>query len=118
VTGKIQTFRDLKIWQNGMEVASTVYAVTNSYPEEERYGLKSQARRAAVSIPANIAEGCARNHRGEFRQFLYISLGSLAELQTLLELSHRLKFLSDEDRLAGMLESQRHMTLALLRRLK
>lgn len=118
MAGKIQSYKDLKIWQNGMDVASAVYSATNSYPEEERYGLKSQTRRAAVSIPANIAEGCARNHRGEFRQFLYISLGSLAELQTLLELSHRLQFLNHEDRLAAMLEAQRMMTLALLKRLK
>lgn len=116
---KIKSYKDLIIWQNGMRMAEGVYQATKAYPEEERFGLKSQTRRAAVSIAANIAEGCARNHRAEFRQFLYISLGSLAELETLLELSARLGFLKEkDDKLKVGIHEQRKMTLGLLRRLR
>ncbi|MBW7855097.1 MAG: hypothetical protein B6D43_08800 [Ignavibacteriales bacterium UTCHB1] len=79
-----------------MDLARQIYQHTSSFPKEEIYGLTSQMRRAAVSIPANIAEGQARNTTGEFRQFLGIAKGSLAELQTLIILSQNLDFLKPE----------------------
>ena len=77
------THRDLTAWQKSMELASTVYRHTQQFPAEERFCLTGQMRRAAVSIPANIAEGAARGTGKEFLRFLYIARGSLAELETL-----------------------------------
>ena len=77
-------------------MVASVYKTTSLFPKEELYGLTSQIRRAAVSIPSNIAEGAARNHVNEFRQFLYIALGSGAELETQLIIAKMLGFISDE----------------------
>jgi len=78
----IQSYRDLKVWQTGMDLAAACYVAAKSLPDEERFGLVSQIRRAAVSVPANIAEGYGRENRGEFIQFLRVSQGSLKELET------------------------------------
>jgi four helix bundle protein len=78
----IESHKDLIVWQKAITLASKVYAATRRLPAEERYGLISQLRRAAVSIPSNIAEGAARRHRSEFLQFLHIARGSLSELET------------------------------------
>jgi four helix bundle protein len=88
----VKSYRDLIAWQKSIELARKVYLFTKVFPKEEMYGLTSQARRAAVSVPANIAEGHARNHRKEYVQFLGIAKGSLAELQTYFVLSEKLKF--------------------------
>jgi four helix bundle protein len=90
-------FRDLIAWQKGMELSEMVYKITISFPKEELYGITSQMRRAAVSIPSNIAEGQLRNSKKEFIQFLSIALGSCAELSTQLELSKRLRYLTESD---------------------
>ena len=90
-------FRDLIAWQKGMELSEMVYKITSSFPKEELYGITSQMRRAAVSIPSNIAEGQLRNSKKEFIQFLSIALGSCAELSTQLELSKRLRYLTESD---------------------
>jgi four helix bundle protein len=87
----IQSHRDLTVWQLGMEIAERIYQLTTDFPDSERYGLISQLRRAAVSIPANIAEGNARSSTKEYLQHLSIALGSLAEIETFLELSIRLR---------------------------
>ncbi|MBD2730917.1 four helix bundle protein [Nostoc sp. FACHB-892] len=87
----IQSYQDLQVWQEGMNLAEACYFVTKSFPKEETYGMTSQIRRAAVSIPANIAEGYGRRSRGEYLQFLYIAQGSLKELETHLILSKRIK---------------------------
>jgi four helix bundle protein len=92
VENKIKNFKDLKIWQRGMELAKAIYQVTDSFPAKEIYGLSSQMRRSAVSIPSNIAEGFMRKHNKEYKQFLYIALGSLAELETQVLLSEELGF--------------------------
>jgi four helix bundle protein len=84
----IHSFRDLQIWQKAMQLAVAVYRLTDAFPREERYGLTSQIRRSAVSIPSNIAEGQGRTNLGEFRQFLGIARGSNCELQTQLEIAH------------------------------
>lgn len=89
----LKSYQDLIVWQKSMDLAKMIYEHTASFPKEEMYGLISQMRRAAVSISANIAEGQARNTTGEFRQFLGIAKGSLAELETLIILSSRLNFL-------------------------
>lgn len=87
-----QSFRDLVVWQRAMQLAEVVYRVTQDFPREEVYGMTSQMRRSAVSIPSNIAEGQGRGNPGEFRQFLCIARGSTCEIQTQLELARRFKF--------------------------
>jgi four helix bundle protein len=90
-------YRQLVVWQKSMDLAETIYIQTSSYPPAERYGLTSQMRRAAASIPSNIAEGQGRRSTDEeFVRFLLIALGSLCELETQLELSRRLKLISSE----------------------
>ena len=93
---KIKNFKDLKIWQKGMELAKEVYLITDVFPSKETYGIVSQMRRAVVSIPSNIAEGFMRRHNKEYKQFLYIALGSLAELETQIILSEQLDFLKNK----------------------
>jgi four helix bundle protein len=85
-------YRDLKVWQAGMLLAKRVYRLTASLPEEERFGLTSQMRRAAVSVPSNIAEGHARNTSAEMIRFCNIALGSIAEIETQLLLAADLGF--------------------------
>ena len=85
--GEIKRYRDLLIWQKGMALAKQVYAMTRAFPGDERFGLTAQMRRAAVSVPSNIAEGQARRGRKEFVQFLSHAEGSLAELDTQLRLA-------------------------------
>jgi len=82
MTEKIKNFQDLRIWQKGIEVVKDIYTLTKNLPKEELYGLTSQMRRSAVSIPSNIAEGFRRYHNKEYKQFLYIAMGSCAELET------------------------------------
>jgi len=84
--------RNLDAWQVAMELARNCYRLTDSFPKSERFGITSQIRRAAVSIPANIAEGCGRSARGDLLRFLSIARGSLKELETLLELAIGLGF--------------------------
>ena len=81
-TSKVKHYKELKIWQRSMALAAAIYRVSANFPTEERYGLVSQLRRAAISIPSNIAEGQARHGTREFLQFLSHASGSLAELET------------------------------------
>ena len=87
----VQSFRDLVVWQRSMQLTAAVYRITKSFPREEVFGLASQIRRSAVSIPSNIAEGQGRLGTGEFRQFLGVARGSNCELQTQLEIARSLK---------------------------
>jgi four helix bundle protein len=91
----VTTYKDLKVWAAGMDLSEQVYRATESYPRSEMFGMVSQMRRAAVSVPSNIAEGSSRQHTGELIQFLYIANGSLGELETLVLLSRRLQLLQD-----------------------
>jgi four helix bundle protein len=91
--GQIKSHRDLIAWRKAMDLVVEVYEITKTFPKEELYGLTSQMRRAAVSIPANIAEGQGRRSKPEFRQFLGNARGSLLELDTHLELALRLDYL-------------------------
>lgn len=87
-----QSFRELVVWQRAMQLTVLVYRLTQGFPQEERYGLANQMRRAAVSIPSNIAEGQGRMSAGEFRQFLGIARGSNCELETQLEIARALSY--------------------------
>ena len=89
--GRIESYEDLEVWQLAMTLAEHCYELTKQFPKEELYGLISQIRRAAVSIPANIAEGYGRDQTGNFIQFLRIAQGSSRELETHLLLASRLK---------------------------
>jgi four helix bundle protein len=114
----VQSFRDLVVWQRAMQLAVAIYRLTKDFPREELYGLTSQIRRAAVSIPSNIAEGQGRQSTGEFKNFIGIARGSNFELQTQLEIARALqmgdaKLLEEAESLShevgkmlyGMLES-------------
>jgi four helix bundle protein len=89
--GVIRSYRDLRVWQQAMDLAEACYRATRQFPREELYGMTSQIRRAAVSVAANIAEGHGRDSTGEFVQFLRVAQGSLKELETHLLLSHRVE---------------------------
>ncbi len=114
----VQSFRDLLVWQRSIQLTVAVYRLTQGFPREEIYGLTSQVRRAAVSIPSNIAEGHGRLSRGEYRQFLGVARGSNFEVQTQIEIARALnlgdqKLLSEAESLShevgkmifGILES-------------
>lgn len=88
----IRDYKDLQVWQKGMALAKQIYRLTQEFPAEEKFGLVSHMRRAAVSVPSNLAEGQARNTTGEFIQFISHSEGSLAELDTQCRLSVALSF--------------------------
>lgn len=88
--------RDLVAWQKAMELAKQVYVLTNSFPKHEVYGLSSQLRRAAVSIPSNLAEGAGRNSQREFGYFISTARGSLAEVETQIELAVFLHYIPEE----------------------
>ena len=94
---KIRSFRDLRVWQMGMDLVEETYRLTQDFPKDELYGLTGQMRRAAVSIPSNIAEGHAREYLKEYLQHISVAQGSLAELQTQAEIGTRLGYI-DRDR--------------------
>ena len=98
MTEKIKNFQDLRIWQKGIEVVKDVYILTKKFPREELYGLTSQIRRSAVSIPSNIAEGFRRYHNKEYKQFLYIALGSCAELETQIIIANELDYFNETNK--------------------
>ena len=112
-----KTHKNLDVWNRAMDLATEVYSITDQFPKSELFGLVSQTRRAAVSIPSNIAEGAARNSRKEYIQFLHVALGSIAELETQLLLATRLKLAPGTD-LLERVERVRQLLLGLLRFLK
>ena len=89
----IKSYRDLIVWQKSIELVKKIYLITQVFPREEIFGLTSQMRRSAVSIPSNIAEGYGRHSTGDYIRFLHISVGSLYELQTQVEISFQLKYI-------------------------
>jgi four helix bundle protein len=101
---KVKHYKDLLVWQKGMTLVKSIYALTAMFPREERYGLTSQLRRAAVSVPSNIAEGQARQSTKEFLQFISHAEGSLAELETQLLLSVDLAFVQKNEISAALQE--------------
>jgi four helix bundle protein len=101
-----------------MDLVTEIYRFTQSFPEQEKYGLTSQLRRAAVSVPSNIAEGAARNSKKDFARFLYISLGSLSEIETQLIIAENLEYCADIDFNTESLSEIRRLLLGLIRSLK
>src|SRR5947208_4911661 len=116
---KPQSYKDLNVWQKGIELAKLIYTLTARFPTEEKFGLVSQMRRAAVSIPSNIAEGQARHTTGEFIQFISHAEGSVAELNTQLILAVELGFSASEPAAlaAELMEHLRRMLNGLRRKL-
>jgi len=117
---EIRSYRDLKVWQDGMMLVEGCYRFSKELPKEELFGLTSQMRRAAVSVPANIAEGYGRDSKGSYVNFLKTAQGSLKELETHLILAQRLKFGSFDlaERLLAQCETLGRMLRALIRNLQ
>jgi len=116
---KIKTYRDLNIWNTGIEIVKDIYKLTENFPKQEIYGLVIQMRRSAVSIPSNVAEGFRRYHNNEYRQYLYISLGSYAELETQITIAKELKYIQKvkENRLLEKLDHICRMISNLIKKL-
>ena len=116
----LKSYRDLLVWQKGIDLVVVSYRATASFPKSETYGLISQIRRAATSIPANIAEGYGRGSRKEYLQFLMIAQGSLKELETHFIVSEKLSYLSaaQKDRLLSQSDELGRMLGSLIRKLK
>ena len=109
--------RDLDAWQTSMDLAVAIYSLTQKLPSTEKFGLVAQMRRAAVSIPSNIAEGAARGTSPEFARFLHIARGSVAELETQLELVERLDLTRVEPSVYQKLSAIRKMLSGLIRKI-
>jgi four helix bundle protein len=117
---QIKTYRDLLVWQKSMALVTEVYKLSKLFPDEEDYGLTSQMRRCAVSIPSNIAEGYGRNSTSDYVRFLRVASGSLYELQTQAEIALNLRYLkkSDFDKLYESSREIERMLSSLVRKLK
>lgn len=116
----MKNFKNLKVWQKGIELVVDVYKKTNAFPNEELYGLTSQIKRSAISIPSNIAEGSGRGSNKDFNRFLDISLGHSFELETQLIIAKRLNFINIDDftNLNQQLDEEQKMIIGLQKRLK
>ena len=116
---EIKSYRDLVVWQQAMDFAAAIYEATKNWPKEEVYGLTSQVRRAAVSVPANIAEGYGRENRGSYQQFLRIAQGSLKEVETHMLIAERVGIASSNSvqPLLEMSESVGKLLRLLIRKL-
>jgi four helix bundle protein len=114
----VRSHRNLKVWQESISLVEGVYRLTATFPKEELYGLTSQMRRAATSVPANIAEGAARKGTRELLQFLSIATGSLSELDTHLEVAIRLKLTHQIPELQEQIDRVTALTLALAKSLR
>jgi len=112
IKSEIHSYKDLIVWQKAMDLVIEVYQLTECYPPSELYGLISQSRRSAISIPSNIAEGRRRGSRKDYRQFLIITFGSGAELETQIEIAKRLPFVGKKlnfQKLDGLLDEVMRM---------
>jgi four helix bundle protein len=113
----IKSYEDLLVWQKGQQLALLIYQITRSFTDEERFGLTTQMRRAAVSIPCNIAEGWDRRTKRDYRRFVQIARGSTYERKTQVLLANRLRLLQDPDRIIGAVEEIERKINGLLRSL-
>ena len=113
---KVKDYKDLIVWQKGIEIVDEIYTITDKFPASELYGLTSQMRRASVSVPSNIAEGFVRNYSKEYKQFLYVSLGSCAELDTQLIIAHRRNYITKAkmEKLAEDINHESRMLASLI----
>lgn len=116
---KIKNYKDLNIWKRSIEVVEDIYKITKNFPKEEIYGLTSQLRKSAVSIPSNIAEGFAKFSNKEYKQFLFISLGRFAELSTQIIIALRLGYFENKeaDKLLNEIDEISKMTMSLIKKL-
>ena len=116
----ISSHRNLEVWKNGMQIVDSIYAIVHSFPAIEKYILVSQMMRAAISIPANIAEGAARRHSREFHQFCSIATGSCAELETLLIVAKRRNYIIEEQfiLIQNLVQSEIRMLTAMMKKLR
>jgi four helix bundle protein len=116
----MKDYKELEVWQKGVSLATSMYEVTRSFPDTEKFGLTSQIRRAAISVPANIAEGWGRGSTKEYVQFLLVARGSLLELETHLIVAERLGYLNADDSAAarGRVQSISMMLNRLITSLK
>jgi len=115
---KILSYKDLEVWKNGVKLAKDIYWLTETFLYHELYALTSQLRRAAVSVSSNIAEGYVRNSIKEFVHFLYISLGSLAEIDTQLQLAKELNYTENTEELQNFIEMQMQQIRSFINALK
>lgn len=116
----LKSYKDLKVWQKGYKLTLETYKTTVKFPKSELYGLTSQMRRAAVSIPSNIAEGYMRQYPAEYLQFLSMAYSSAGEIETQILLSHDLGFMKDTDfgKIYGMEQEVAKMLFALIKSLR
>lgn len=110
--------KELDAWKFSVDLSVELYSITKSFPKEEMFGIVQQIRRAAISVPSNIAEGCARKSSKETIHFLYFSLGSLAELETQIIISHKLGYINQSEDIIVMLNKIKQIILGLIRFLK
>jgi len=110
--------KKLDIWKKSIIFVKDIYLVCEKLPNDEKYGLISQLKRASISIPSNISEGAARNSSKEYIHFLYISLGSLSEIETLIILAHELNFISDINSLLEDITALKQLILGTIKYLK
>jgi four helix bundle protein len=115
----VRDYKELKVWQKGIDIVDKVYKLCEKFPKEELYGLTSQMRKASVSIPSNIAEGFMRGHTNEYRQFLRVSMGSCAELDTQAIIANRRNYITKQelDELAEDLNHESRMLMNLIKTL-
>ena len=116
----MRDFRELKVWEKAHRLTLDIYQITQSFPREEVYGLQNQMRRAASSVPTNLAEGCGRDTTTELARFLHISMGSLSEVDYQLLLSRDLAYIqgADYDRLLAQLQEVRRMLISYSQKIK
>ncbi|MBC8265779.1 MAG: four helix bundle protein [Flavobacteriales bacterium] len=115
---KIKSYKDLLVWQKGLNLVSEIYVLTKSFPSEEKFGLTSQMRRSAVSVPSNIAEGWGRGTSAQYSNFLKIARGSLLELETQLLISEKLNYTKIKENIFTMIDEESKMLNSLIRKVE
>ncbi len=114
----MKDYKELEVWKKGISLVLNIYETAKNFPKDERYALTDQIKRAAVSIPSNIAEGATRNSTKEFVQFLYIALGSASELETQIIIAEKLGYIKDKETVLSDITIIRKMLNALITSLK
>lgn len=117
---KIKDYKDLDVWKKGIELVDKVYEITSKFPKEEKYGLGAHMQKTVVSIPSNIAEGFARQHTKEYMYFLFVSLGSCAELETQTVVAHKRGYMSESEfkKLEDNIDHESRMLMNLVKSLR
>lgn len=116
---QVSSFKDLVIWKTGKEIVTDIYRLTKTFPQEERFGLVDQMRRASVSVPSNIAEGFNRKYSTDYKRFLFVALGSCGELDTQLEIASSLQFTNpvNAQKIAGKIDHESRMIRKLIEKI-